>query len=52
LKYLPEKEREVLELRYYQGKTQIEISKIVDISQAQVSRLEKNAIEKLRKVLN
>ncbi|HKL94085.1 MAG TPA: SigB/SigF/SigG family RNA polymerase sigma factor [Clostridia bacterium] len=52
LKYLPEKEREVLEHRYYQGKTQIEISKIVDISQAQVSRLEKNAIEKLRKVLN
>lgn len=52
LKLLPEKEREVLELRYYQGKTQIEISKIVNISQAQVSRLEKNAIEKLRKVLN
>ncbi|MDD4839082.1 MAG: SigB/SigF/SigG family RNA polymerase sigma factor [Clostridia bacterium] len=52
LKALPEKEREVIELRYYQGKTQIEISKIVDISQAQVSRLEKNAIEKLRKVLN
>jgi len=52
VKCLPDKEREVLELRYYQGKTQIEISKIVNISQAQVSRLEKNAIEKLRKVLS
>ena len=51
VKTLPEKEREVLELRYYQGKTQIEISKIVNISQAQVSRLEKNAIEKLRKAM-
>lgn len=51
IKLLPEKEREVVELRYYQGKTQIEISKIVNISQAQVSRLEKNAIEKLRRAM-
>jgi len=48
---LPERERQVLNLRYYLGKTQIEISQTLDISQAQVSRLEKNALEKLRKVL-
>ncbi len=51
IKTLPLKEKEVLELRYYKGKTQIEISKIVGISQAQVSRLEKNAVERLRRAL-
>ena len=44
---LPEKERKVLILRYYYGKTQTEISKQVNISQAQVSRLEKNALSKM-----
>ena len=36
-------------MRYYLGKTQIEVSNEVGISQAQVSRLEKNAIEQMRK---
>lgn len=45
---LPEKERDVLLLRYYQGKTQMEISAKLKMSQAQVSRLEKSAIQKLR----
>lgn len=45
---LPEREKTVLTLRYYIGKTQIEISTIMDISQAQVSRLEKSAIAKLK----
>lgn len=45
---LPEKERKVLILRYYYGKTQTEISKQVNISQAQVSRLEKNALSKMK----
>ena len=40
---------EVLTLRYFEGKTQTEISEEVGISQAQVSRLEKNAIGVLRK---
>ncbi len=48
VKNLPEKEKNVIEMRYYQGATQTEIAKKLDISQAQVSRLEKGAIEKLR----
>lgn len=45
---LGERERRILFLRYYEGKTQTEISEEVGISQAQVSRLEKNAIENIR----
>ncbi len=45
---LDERERKILFLRYYEGKTQTEISAEVGISQAQVSRLEKNAIDELR----
>lgn len=48
---LPVREREILKLRYFLGKTQIEISNEVGISQAQVSRLEKNAIEQIKKNL-
>lgn len=48
---LPEREREVLHMRYFTGKTQTEISRAIGISQAQVSRLEKNAIERLRACL-
>ncbi|MCC8182435.1 MAG: RNA polymerase sporulation sigma factor SigG [Clostridiales bacterium] len=46
---LPARERHILELRFYQGKTQMEVSAEVGISQAQVSRLEKGAIGQLRK---
>ena len=46
-----EREREILYLRYFAGKTQVEISKAVNVSQAQVSRLEKSAIETIRKYL-
>ena len=45
---LTDRERKVLNLRYFDGKTQTEISSILNISQAQVSRLEKSAITKLR----
>jgi len=45
---LPEREKNVLLLRYYKGKTQMEISEELDMSQAQVSRLEKSAIQKLK----
>ncbi len=48
MKNVPERELQVIKLRYFDGKTQIEISEIVGISQAQVSRLEKSAIGKLR----
>lgn len=45
---LEERERKILFLRYFEGKTQTEISDEVGISQAQVSRLEKNAIGEIR----
>lgn len=45
---LGERERKILYLRYYEGKTQTEISQEVGISQAQVSRLEKNALQNIR----
>ncbi len=44
LKDLPERERRIITLRYFKGKTQTEISRIMGISQAQVSRLEKGAL--------
>lgn len=45
---LQEREKKILFLRYYEGKTQTEISEEVGISQAQVSRLEKSAINNIR----
>ena len=45
---LGEREKKILYLRYYEGKTQTEISEEVGISQAQVSRLEKNALVNIR----
>lgn len=48
---LNNREKQILMLRYYLGKTQMEVSKEVGISQAQVSRLEKNAIDVMRKQL-
>ncbi len=47
---LDERERQILTLRYYEGKTQMEISSQIGISQAQVSRLEKNAIKSLKSI--
>ncbi len=52
IKKLPERERQVLTLRYYVGKTQMEISEAIGISQAQVSRLEKNALNRLREMIS
>ena len=49
---LTERERKILKLRYYEGKTQTEISAEVGISQAQVSRLEKNALGSIRKEIS
>ena len=48
---LGEREQRILKLRFFQGKTQMEVSKEVGISQAQVSRLEKNALKQIRKEL-
>lgn len=51
IKLLPDREKEVLTMRYYLGRTQMEISKSMGISQAQVSRLEKNALGKIKECL-
>ena len=45
------RERDIIQMRYYKGRTQMEIAAEIGISQAQVSRLEKSAIEKLRKYM-
>ena len=46
---LGDREKEILSLRFYDGKTQMEVADRLGISQAQVSRLEKNAIQAMRK---
>ena len=46
---LGEREKQILSLRFYDGKTQMEVANLVGISQAQVSRLEKGAIGAMRK---
>ena len=46
---LGEREKQILSLRFYDGKTQMEVANLVGISQAQVSRLEKGAISAMRK---
>ncbi|WP_295584886.1 RNA polymerase sporulation sigma factor SigG [uncultured Oscillibacter sp.] len=51
LKRLDPRERRILSLRFYEGKTQMEVSAEVGISQAQVSRLEKGAINTIKKNL-
>ena len=48
---LSERERKILSMRFFQGKTQMEVSGEIGISQAQVSRLEKNALRQIRKEL-
>ncbi len=51
LERLPDREQHILDLRFFQGKTQVEVSAEVGISQAQVSRLEKSAINQIRKCM-
>ena len=46
---LNDREKQILSLRFYDGKTQIEVANVLGISQAQVSRLEKGAIGNMRK---
>ena len=47
--HLTEREKKILAMRFFQGKTQMEVSVEIGISQAQVSRLEKNALRQIRK---
>lgn len=51
LSKLTKREKEILYLRYYKGKTQMEVARIVGISQAQVSRIEKSAIGHIKKYI-
>ena len=48
IKNLDKREQNILYLRFMQGKTQMEVAKEVGISQAQVSRLEKNALKRIK----
>ena len=52
MKRLSEREMNIIDRRFYKGKTQMEIAAEIGISQAQVSRLEKGAIDKLRKYMS
>lgn len=49
MKKLSPRERKILNLRFFEGKTQMEVAEEISISQAQVSRLEKNALKYMRK---
>ena len=49
--HLNEREQRIVKLRYFQMKTQMEVSREIGISQAQVSRLEKGALERLKKYI-
>ncbi len=51
IKKLTDREKRILNLRFFEGRTQMEVSAEVGISQAQVSRLEKNAINQIKKSL-
>ena len=51
MRSLTGREKRILSLRFYDGKTQMEVASMVGISQAQVSRLEKNAIRQIKKAI-
>ena len=49
IRHLSEREKKIVNLRFFEGKTQTEVSTEIGISQAQVSRLEKSALQHMRK---
>lgn len=51
MKHLNEREKHILNLRFFRGKTQMEVAEEIGISQAQVSRLEKSALKHMRKYI-
>jgi RNA polymerase sporulation-specific sigma factor len=51
MKRLPERERHIIDMRFFEGKTQMEVAQEIHISQAQVSRLEKSALKIMRNYL-
>lgn len=52
MKQLGDREYEIISLRFFEGKTQMEVARTVGISQAQVSRLEKNALNVMKRFLS
>ena len=48
---LPDRDRAIIRQRYFQGRTQMEVAREIGISQAQVSRLEKAALQTMRKYI-
>ena len=52
MEHLGEREKYIIELRFFEGKTQMEVAKEIKISQAQVSRLEKNALRTMKQYLS
>lgn len=51
LSALSERERQIIAMRYFKGKTQSEIARVIGVSQVQISRLEKKALLKMREVM-
>ena len=51
MEMLEERERYIIKLRFFEGRTQMEVAEEIQISQAQVSRLEKNALKEMRQYL-
>lgn len=52
MKRLNEKEKNIVQKRFFEGRTQMEVANEIGISQAQVSRLEKNAIDHIKRIYN
>lgn len=52
IKRLPERERMIIDMRFFKGRTQMEVAEEIGISQAQVSRLEKNALRTMKNYLS
>ena len=51
MKQLNSREYEIISLRFFEGKTQMEVADEIGISQAQVSRIEKNALKNMKKYI-
>ena len=49
---LPDRERRIIDMRFFEGKTQTEVAEEIHISQAQVSRLEKSALKSMKHYLS
>ena len=52
MKHLNKRENYIIKLRFFEGKTQMEVAEEIHISQAQVSRLEKSALKSMRNYLS